>query len=50
VTDSSDLQQEKQYSQITSIDAGRPIDASPLHENAARSIRDNCEFDPNEID
>jgi hypothetical protein len=50
VTDRSQSQPEKHSSQITSTDAGRWIDASPLEEKADPSIRDNSGFDPNEID
>jgi hypothetical protein len=44
VIESSDLQEEKHDSQITSTDAGRRIDARQLGLNAHRSIRCNREF------
>jgi hypothetical protein len=35
---------------MTKTDAGRWIEVKPLDENADRSIRDNCERAPKEID
>jgi hypothetical protein len=45
VTDTSDLQEQKQLEPITSTDEGIIMAVNPLPENVCSSIRVNCEFD-----